>query len=169
LHLFREEVTLNLTLRVVIDEMIMGKIMVVEKLDENSVVINERACAEGICKALDGHSVVIDTDGTVDVKLFSLDGFGVSSLFSEDSESKLTVVNEHECVLLTRSILLHFFAPDVAVLLASNHLGEGVLVGLETIHHDPKFPIVLFDDGDGSGRVITDNTCDNWELGLDVL
>ena len=104
--------------------------MVVEKLDENSVVINERASTEGICKALDGHSVVIDTDGSIDVKLFPLNGFGVSSIFSEDSESKLTVVNKHKSVFLTSSILLDFFASNVAVLFASDHLGEGVLVGL---------------------------------------
>jgi hypothetical protein len=143
--------------------------MVVEKLDENSVIINERACAEGICKALDGHSVVIDTDGSIDVELFFLNSLGVSRLFSEDSESKFTVVNKHECVLLTGSILLDLFASDVAVFLASNHLGEGVFIGLKTIHHDPKFPIILFDHGDCSGRVITDNTCNNWELCLDVL
>ena len=143
--------------------------MVIEKLDENSVVINERACAEGICKALDGHSVVIDTDGSIDIKLFPLNGFGVSSIFSEDSESKFTVVNKHKSVFLTSSILLDFFTPDVAVLLASNHLGESIFVGLQTIHHDPKFSIILFDHSDCSCGVITDNTCDNWELGLNVL
>ena len=143
--------------------------MIVEKLHENSIVINERACAEGICKALDRHCVVIDTDGSVDVKLFSLNDLGVSSLFSEDSEFKFTVVNKHECVFLTSSILLDFFASDVAVLFTSNHLSECIFVGLKTVHHDPKFPIILFDHGDRPCRVITDATCDNWELGLNIL
>lgn len=149
--------------------MVMGQIVVVEKLNEDSIVVNERACAERISEALDWHCVIVNSNGCVDVKLFFLDSFNVSSLFSKDSESEFTVVNEHEGILLTCSILLDFLASDVAVLVSSDHLGEGIFVGLETVHHHPKFPVVFLDHGDSSGGVITDDTGNNWELGLNIL
>ena len=67
------------------------------------------------------------------------------------------------------SVLLNLFASNVAVLFASNHLSEGVLVGLETVHHNMEFSIVLLDHGDGSCGVITDDSGNNWELGLNIL
>ena len=149
--------------------MIMGQIMVVEQLHENSVVVNEGACAEWISEALNWHGVVVDADGSVDVELFSLDSFNVSGLFTKDSESELTIVDVHEGILLACSVLLNLFASDIAVLITSDHLSEGVLVGLETVHHNMEFSIVLLDHGDGSGRVITDDTGNNWELGLNIL
>ena len=63
--------------------------MVVEQLHENSVVVNEGACAEWISEALNWHGVVVDADGSVDVELFSLDSFNVSGLFTKDSDSIL--------------------------------------------------------------------------------
>ena len=135
----------------VIDEVVVGKIVVVEQLHENSVVVNEGAGAEWVCEALDWHGVVINTDSCVDVKLFPLDSFKISGLFPKDSESKLTIVNVHKGVLLSCSVLLDLLAPDVAVLVTSNHLSEGVLIGLQTVHHDMELSIVLLDHGDGSG------------------
>lgn len=147
----------------------MCQIMVVEQLHENSVVVNEGACTEGISEALNWHGVVVDADGSVDVELFSLDCFNISGFFSKDSESELTIVDVHEGILLACSVLLNLFASNVAVLITSNHLGEGVLVGLETVHHNMEFSIVLLDHGNGSGRVITDYTGNDWELGLNIL
>ena len=149
--------------------MIMGKIMVVEQLHENSVVVNEGACAEWISEALNWHGVVVDADGSVDVELFSLNSFNISGIFAKDSESELTVIDVHEGILLASSVLLNLFASNVAVLVTTDHLGECVLIGLETVHHHMEFPIILLDHGDGSGRVITDDTGNNWELGLNIL
>jgi hypothetical protein len=64
---------------------------------------------------------------------------------------------------------LNLLAPDVTVFLASDHLGESVLVSLKTVHHYPKLSIILFDDGDGSCGVITDDAGDNRELCLNVF
>ena len=169
LHLLREEVTLNCTLRVVVDEMVMGQIVVVKKLHEDSIVVNERACAERISEALNWHGVIIDSNGSVDVKLFLLDSFNISSLFSKDSESKFTIINEHEGILLAGSILLDFLASDVAVLVSSDHLGKGILISLETVHHNPKFSVVFLDHSDSSSGVITDDAGNDWELGLNIL
>ena len=149
--------------------MVMGQIVVVEQLNENSVVVNEGACAEWISEALNWHGVVVDADGSVNVELFSLDSFNISGLFTEDSESELTIVDVHEGILLACSVLLHLFASDVAVFISSDHLSEGVLVGLETVHHDMELSIVLLDHGDGSGGIITDDTGNDWELGLNIL
>ena len=143
--------------------------MVVEKLNEDSIVVNERACAERISEALNWHGVVVDTDGLVDVKLFPLDSLYISSLFAKDSEAELAVVDVHQGILLTSGVLLHFFASNVTVFVSSNHLGEGVLVSLKTVHHDPEFPIVFLDHSDRSCGVITDDTGNNWELGLNIL
>lgn len=63
LHLSGVEISLDGLLGVVIDEVIMGQIMIVEQLHENSVIVNERAGAEWISEALDWHGVVIDANG----------------------------------------------------------------------------------------------------------
>ena len=169
LHLSGVIVALDFLFGVVIDEVVMGQIVVVEKLHENSVVVNEGASAEWVCEALDWHGVVVNADSCVDVKLFSLDSFHISSLFAKDSEPELTVVDIHEGILLSCSVLLDLLAPDVAVLLSSDHLGEGVLIGLETVHHHMEFSIILLYDRDRSGRVITDDASDNWELSLHIF
>jgi hypothetical protein len=154
---------------VVVDEVVMGQIMIVEQLNENSVIVNEGARAEWICESLDRHGIIVDAEGCVDVKLFPLDCFSVSRFFAEHSESELTIIDVDKRVFLTSRILLHLFASDVAVLLATNHLGECVLVGLQGIHHHPELPIIFLDYRDGSGRIITDDASHDRVLCLHVF
>jgi hypothetical protein len=47
---------------VIVYEVVVDKLVVVEKLHEHSVVINERACNEWVAETLNWHGVVIDTD-----------------------------------------------------------------------------------------------------------
>lgn len=98
-----------------------------------------------------------------------MNGFNISALLTEDSESEFTIIDVHEGILISCSILLDLFAPDVAVLFTTDHLGEGVLIGLKTVHHNMEFPVILFYHCDGSGRVITDDAGHDWELGLHIF
>ena len=84
-HLLGENISDDLTLGVVIYKMIVHKLVVVENLNEQELIGNERACAERIRESLDWHGEVIDAQSLVDVEFSLFDFFRASGLLAKHS------------------------------------------------------------------------------------
>ena len=70
---------------VIVYKVVVDQLVVVEQLNEHSVVSNEGAGAERVTKSLDRHGVVVDPDCVIDIKFFIFNGLVVSGHFSEES------------------------------------------------------------------------------------
>ena len=70
---------------VIVYKVVVDQLVVVEQLNEHSVVSNEGAGAERVTKSLDRHGVVVDPDCVIDIKFFIFNGLVVSGYFSEES------------------------------------------------------------------------------------
>ena len=150
-HLHFVELALNLPCGVIVYEVVMGEVVVIEQLDEDSVVSDERTSAKWVCEALDRHRKVIDTQGFIDVEFLFLDDLWGPLFFAHQSEPELTVIDVNESILVALVILFNFFAPNEAVRLSTDLLIKCLFVRLKVVHADPELSVILLRHQNGPG------------------
>ena len=151
LHFLDEHLALDLHLGMIVNEVVMGEAVIVEELDEDSIIRDERARDKGVREPLNRHGVVVDAECLVDVELLFMNHLRAPCLLSEDSQSKLTVVDECDGIFFTSGVLLNLLEPDETILRAANLFLECLLIGLKIVHANPVFAITRLSHHDGPG------------------
>lgn len=142
----------------IINEVVVGEAVVVEKLNKDSIIGDEGAGDERVRESLDWHRVVVDAERLIDVELLSADDIGASRLLAKHSEPELAVIDERNGILFTGRILLDLLEPDEAVILTANLLLKSLLIGLKIVHADPVFLVIFLGNHDGPGRIVRYHT-----------
>lgn len=169
LHLHLVDGAFDLVRALVVEEVVVGARVVVEKDHGDEVVAYEGAVDEGVREALDRHRVIIYSNGFIDPEILSLAHLLLPRLLRKAPEPELAVVNEDYGVLEALLILFHFFGPNIAVWLPADFLLKGLLVRLEVEHADPELAVIFLGDEDGSRGVVRYDAGNNGPLRHDLL
>ena len=106
------------------NQVIVSQVVVMKKVNENLVVIDETAVDEGVRKLIYWHRVIVKTEHLVELYLLSLDFFFGSLLLTKDAHSKLAVVHVTCSKHIASRILDNFFYFDVGILMAAKFFVE---------------------------------------------
>jgi hypothetical protein len=147
----------------------VSSIIVVEKLNEDSIIVDEGAGTEWIRKALDWHSIVINTQSFVDVKFFIFDFSFLPSFFSEYSELKVSIIDVNNGVFVAFVVLFDLFESDVVIRLSTNLFIKSLLISFKIVHSHPKLSVILLSNRDCSGRIVSDHASHDWVHSCDFL
>jgi hypothetical protein len=147
---------------------IVGQSEVVEQVDEDSLIGNERAGDVRVWETLDRHGPVVDAQQLVDVQFLSLGLFLRSLLFSKPSKSELSIVEVDNSIRFTCGVLLNLLDFDIIGILSADSLLECHFVGFKIIHFDIVLFFIFLGDSNASCRIIRDNYRANGVHGSDL-
>lgn len=93
---------------------------------------------------MDRHGVVVNTNGSIDVKLFSQGYFSSSLLLGEHSQCEFAVIDVDDSIFHSGVILLDLLESNVVVRVSTKLFIESLLVGLKIVHSYPNLGVVFF-------------------------
>lgn len=112
-------------------KVIVGDAVVMKEVDEEQVIMDPRACDEGVWKVLDWHGVVVDVQSFVDVELCPFYFFLSPGFCAKNTNEEDTVIHVGDSELIASRILLNFLQLDVVSIFAANFFLESKVVALE--------------------------------------
>lgn len=147
------------------DEVVVRPRVVVEEVDEDLLVVNERAGDERVLEVRVGHRVAVNVQLFVDVQLGPFDIFRGSRGLAEDAQLEKAVVEVDASELGAAGVLLDLLDLDVLVGEPADLLLKGQLVRVQIVHLDETLAIILLGHSDRARGVVRNDHGDDGPLG----
>ena len=140
-----------------------------EKIKKQHLITYKDTGNERIWKVINWHCVIVKIQSIIDIELIILDFLFAPFFSSKGSKFENSVIEVRDCKELAIVSLFYLPKLDVAVWISSKLLFKADYEGLKAEHLDPILPIVVFLDGDGTLRVVTDHAVDQGVLSDHIL